>query len=488
MDELGYAFINACPIWRTKVLGVVFMSENTNANSEQVNTGESYGGYGYRSFVLGSLLIAYIFNFIDRVIISYLQVDIEADIPMTNFQFGLLTGLAFATFYTFLGIPIARLAERFNRTIIIGVSIIFWSVMTALCGVANSFAMLLIFRLGVGVGEAGLTPPANSLIADYYKTEKRASALSIYSMGVTVGSFCAAIFLGLLIGFVDWRQTFILIGIAGVPIGLIIIFFVKEPPRGYSDEPGTIRTEQPSIGQAFGVLAKNPTFWYVTVGGMFASFVGYALVTFVTKFIRFAFDMGLQEAALFFLAPLALIGAVGTWLCGFLADKFKGKSAFWLPAIGLVMAFLLQVIALNWVAGAWAILGVLLVANLFQYFYLGPMYAIAGSVVSAKMRATAIAILLFVVNLLGYGGGPIFAGALIDNFFAANLADIGDLTMMACRAAEGLTEAQLAQCQDAELSGIRTGLSIVVSIFAVGAVFFLMAMRTVDKDMAKLRA
>lgn len=464
------------------------MTDVTSEKAPTAYTGESYGSYGYRSFVLGSLLLAYIFNFIDRVIISYLQVNIEQDIPMTNLQFGLLTGLAFATFYTFLGIPIARLAERFNRTIIIGVSIIFWSVMTALCGVATSFAMLLIFRLGVGIGEAGLTPPANSLIADYYKTSKRASALSIYSTGITIGSFCAALFLGLLIGTVDWRQTFLLIGVAGVPIGLLIIFFVKEPPRGYSDEPGTVKQAQPGIGETLRVLMKNATFWYITIGGMFASFVGYALVTFVTKFLRFAFDMGLQEAALFFLAPLALVGAVGTWLCGFLADIFKGKSAFWLPAVGLVMAFVLQVLALNWVAGAWTILFVLIFANLFQYFYLGPMYAIAGSVVSAKMRATAIAILLFVVNLLGYGIGPVFAGALIDFFYAGNLADIAELTLATCKAGEGLVDTQLAQCRDAELSGIRTGLSVVVSLFVLGGLFFLLGMRTVDKDMAKLRA
>lgn len=457
-------------------------------SSEMVNTGKSYGGYGYRSFVLGSLLVAYIFNFIDRVIISYLQVKIEADIPMANWQFGLLTGLAFALFYTVLGIPIARLAERYNRTIIIGVSIIFWSIMTALCGVATSFVMLLIFRLGVGIGEAGLTPPANSLIADYYKPDKRASALSIYSTGITIGSFCAALFLGLLIGYVDWRQTFILVGVAGVPIGLIIIFFVKEPPRGYSDEPGAVRREQPSIGETLKILSQTSTFWFVTIGGMFASFVGYALVTFVTKFLTFAFNMDLQEAALFFLAPLALIGAVGTWLCGALADMFKGKSAFWLPALGLFLAFVLQVLALNWVAGAWTILIVLLVANLFQYFYLGPMYAIAGSVVPAKMRATSIAILLFVVNLLGYGIGPLFAGVLIDFFYSTNLSDIGDLTMAACKVGQELTEAQLATCKDAELSGIRTGLSVVVSIFAIGGIFFLLGMKTIDKDMAKLKA
>lgn len=458
------------------------------ATAANVNTGQSYGGYGYRSFVLGSLLIAYIFNFIDRVIISYLQLNIEQDIPMTNMQFGLLTGIAFATFYTFLGIPIARLAERYNRTLIIGVSIIFWSVMTALCGLATSFAMLLIFRLGVGIGEAGLTPPANSLIADYYKSDKRASALSIYSTGVTIGSFFAALFVGLLLGYVDWRQTFLFVGLAGIPIGLCIIFFVKEPPRGYSDDPGTVRPKQPGIGETLSKLSRNATFWYVTIGGMFASFVGYALVTFVMKFLRFAFDMTAPEAALFFLAPLALIGAVGTWMCGALADKFRGKSAFWLPAVGLVLAFVLQVVALNWVAGAWPILIILLFANLFQYFYLGPMYAISGSVVSARMRATAIAILLFVVNLIGYGVGPVFAGGLIDFFYASNLADLQELTLAACKAGEGLAEAQIAQCQAAELSGIRTGLSIVVGIFLIGAVFFLLGMKTVDRDLAKLKA
>jgi MFS family permease len=459
-----------------------------SASEANVNTGQSYGSFGYRSFVLGSLLIAYIFNFIDRVVISYLQVNIEQDIPMTKLQFGLLTGIAFATFYTFLGIPIARLAERFNRTLIIGVSIIFWSIMTALCGVATSFVMLLIFRLGVGIGEAGLTPPANSLIADYYKTEKRASALSIYSTGITIGSFGAALFVGLLLGYVDWRQTFLVVGLAGIPIGLCIIFFVKEPPCGYSDAPGTVRPEQPGIGETLKILSRNTTFWYVALGGMFASFVGYALVTFVMKFLRFAFDMSAPDAALFFLAPLALIGAVGTWLCGALADKFKGKSAFWLPAIGLTLSFVLQVIALNWVAGPWPILIVLLFANLFQYFYLGPMYAISGGVVNARMRATAIAILLFVVNLIGYGVGPVFAGAMIDIFYASNLAAIPDLTLEACKLGAGLAEAQLGQCQGAELAGIRTGLSIVVSIFVLGAVFFLLGMRTVDKDMAKLKA
>ncbi|MEL6216760.1 MAG: MFS transporter, partial [Pseudomonadota bacterium] len=176
-----------------------------------------FGSKGYRSFVLGSLLLAYIFNFIDRVIISYLSTPIIDEFDIEYWQFGLLSGIAFATFYTFLGIPIARAAERYSRKMIIGVSIIFWSVMTALCGIASSFIMLLIFRLGVGVGEAGLTPPANSLIADYFKPKSRGAAIAIYSTGVTIGSFFAALFVALFLGVVGWRETFIVVGLGGIP-------------------------------------------------------------------------------------------------------------------------------------------------------------------------------------------------------------------------------------------------------------------------------
>ncbi|MEM1106862.1 MAG: MFS transporter [Pseudomonadota bacterium] len=464
------------------------MADMTAGARPAADLGQSFGGLGYRSYVLGALLLAYIFNFIDRVIIAYLSVPIKAEFDLANWQFGLLSGIAFATFYTFLGIPIARLAEHFNRTIIIGVSIMFWSVMTALCGVATSFAMLLIFRLGVGVGEAGLTPPANSLIADYYKPEKRAPALAIYSTGITIGSFCAALFVGFALGIVDWRTTFLIVGLAGIPVGLAIIFTVKEPPRGFSDPPGTVRPKPPTIGEALGALSRNASFWYVTLGGTLASFVGYALVTFTMEFLTKAFAMTVPQAALFFLAPLALIGAVGTWLCGALAGVFKGKSALWLPALGLAVATCLHILALNLVAGATVVLGILIAANLFQYFYLGPMYAVSGSVVDARMRATAIAILLFVVNLIGYGVGPPAAGVVIDIFYSANLADVAGLTAEICRTSETLTASEIGQCQGAELSAIRVGLSMVCLLFSIGSIFFLLGMKTIDHDLAKLRA
>ncbi len=442
-----------------------------------------FGTKGYRGYVLGALLLAYIFNFIDRVIIAYLSGPIIQEFDLAYWQWGLLSGIAFATFYTFLGIPIARLAERFNRTIIIGVSIIFWSVMTALCGMATSYVMLLVARLGVGVGEAGLTPPANSLIADYFKPKSRGAALAIYSTGITIGSSCAALFLGLLLGVVTWRETFIVLGIAGIPVGLLILFTVKEPPRGYSDPSGTVRASPPGIIETMRALGKNATFWHVTMGGMLASFVGYGLVTFTMEFLRETLSLNTREVALQFLFPLALVGAVGTWLSGFLVSRFGGKSALWLPGGALILAMVFHLIALN-VPVFWVVFGALVFANVFQYFYLGPMYAVAGNVVDARSRATAIAILLFVVNLIGYGLGPLFAGFMNDLFTGAQLADVQGLTAADCVGSmDGLNDQQQAVCGDAKRRGIASGLSVTVLFFLWASAHFFLAMRTIQKDL-----
>lgn len=442
-----------------------------------------FGSNGYRSYVLGALLLAYIFNFIDRVIIAYLVGPIKADLSLLNWQFGLLSGIAFATFYTFLGIPIARLAERYNRVVIIGVSILFWSLMTALCGLANSFIMLLIFRLGVGVGEAGLTPPANSLIADYFRPEKRASALSIYASGITIGSCLAALFVGLLIAHVTWRQTFITIGLAGIPVGILILLTVKEPPRGFTDPPGTVRPSPPGILDALRTLSKNRTFWHVTLGGTLASFVGYGLITFVTDYLTKGLGLSIQQAMLWFLAPLALMGAVGTSLCGFLASRIGGVSALWLPGFALIVALVFHLASLHVSTVPMVVFGLLIVANVAQYFYLGPMYAVAGNVVDAKMRATAIAILLFVVNLIGYGIGPVFAGAMADMFMSLQLPDASGLSVTSClKEADTLTVAEQGVCREAEVHGIRFGMSASILFFAWASVHFFLAMRTYRKD------
>jgi len=456
----------------------------TTSAEASVSPSEGFGSNGYRGYVLGALLLAYILNFIDRVIIAYLSKPIIEEFGLAYWQFGLLSGIAFATFYTFLGIPIARLAEHFNRVWIIGVSIIFWSIMTALCGLATSFIMLLIFRLGVGVGEAGLTPPANSLIADYFKPKSRPVALAIYSTGITIGSLCAALFVALLLGVVTWRETFIAIGLCGIPVGVIFLLTVKEPPRGYTDPPGTVKPKPPGILEVAKSLSTNPTFWHITIGSTLASFIGYGLLTFSVEFLTGTFKMSVQDVALRYLVPLSVTGAIGTWMCGALATRFGGLSLMWLPAIALPTAMIFHLLALN-IPVPTIVFLTLIVANLAQYFYLGPMYAVSGAVVNTRSRATAIAILLFVVNLIGYGLGPLFTGAVGDYMIATQLAAIPELDLATCTAGlEALGETAKAQCAEAKAWGIRRSMSITVLFFLWAAVHFYLAMKTYAKDAA----
>ncbi|RZV55081.1 MAG: MFS transporter, partial [Pseudomonadales bacterium] len=379
---------------------------------------QGFGSSSYRGYVLGALLLAYILNFVDRIMIGILAEPIIDHFGLTDAQFGLLSGVAFAVFYSALGIPIARLSERVNRVYIIGTAILLWSLMTMLCGLASSFWMLIAFRLGVGIGEAGLTPPANSLISDYFVPSARTRALAIYTMGITLGSFLASLFVGLTGAKVDWQQTFIIVGLAGIPVGLLILFTVKEAPRGHTDPVHAGATQAASLKSTLEELVRKPTFWIVTLGGTATAFVGYGMSNFSISFLVRNFDISVPNAALYYMAPLALSGAAGTWLCGYLVGKFaNGRNDFGLrlTAASLVIAAIGYIAAFNSTNKA-MILPLLLLANFFHYWHMGPMYGSVGAVVSTRVRATAIAVLLFVINLIGYGLGPLFVGWLSDRF------------------------------------------------------------------------
>jgi MFS family permease len=306
-------------------------------------------------------------------------------------------------------------------------------------------------------------------------------ALSIYSTGITIGSLCAAIYVGLYIGMFDWRTVFITVGLAGVPIGLLMLLTVKEPPRGYTDPPGATRPEAPPLWETVGLLARNRTFRQVTIGATLASFVGYAISGFIVLFLAGSHGLGVQQAALTILAPLALTGAVGTWLCGYLGSRIGGDSILWLPAVGLVLATVFHLLAFNAGEVSW-LLAFLSLGTLFQYFYIGPMYSVAGGVVEAHTRATAIAILLFVVNLIGLGLGPLFAGVVSDALTGHFLAEVGTLTLEACKKPDTLSPADAAQCATAGAEGLRYALMITVLIFAWGALHFLLAIRSFRAD------
>lgn len=435
---------------------------------------QGHGTKNYRAYVLGALLIVYTFNFIDRVVIGIIQEPIKAEFGLTDFQLGLLGGPAFAILYTLLGIPIARLAERTNRMTVLSVCVGLWSLMTAACGFAVNYATLFAARVGVSIGEAGCTPPANSVISDYFPAERRASALSIYALGIPLGSMIAAVGGGWIATEVGWREAFIWLGVPGVLLALIVKLTVKEPPRAAP------KTEAPSFVSAVAALIKKPTFWNVAFGSALASFVGYGVGQYLTSFMIRTHNFSLFNAAVIIGVILGLCAAIGTFTSGFLADRISKRhpnALSWLPALGFVIATPLYLLAFV-LPNFWWAMPALMVAAITHYFYLGPMYAVTQGVVEPRMRATAVAVLLFVVNLLGYGLGPPVIGALSDYLANTQLAPLG-LSIELC--ADQVQRGN-AQCASGAETGLRWAMMVGVCIYLWAGVHFLLSARTLRRD------
>ncbi|MET4133341.1 putative MFS family arabinose efflux permease [Porphyrobacter sp. MBR-155] len=366
------------------------------------------------------LLIVYIFNFIDRQIVNILAEPIARDLGLSDTQIGLMTGLAFALFYTVLGIPIARFADRSStsRPAVIAVSLAIWSGMTALCGLAQNFSQLLLARIGVGVGEAGCTPPAHSLISDIVPPEKRSSALAFYSLGIPIGTLMGMVIGGILADFVGWREAFLIVGLPGVALALVVWFVLKDPRR--SDAQMILRNQnQPAalpLMDALRVVVSSRAFVLLLFAGSAASFLSYGKTTWTTIFFQRTHDLTPGEVGLWFGIVGGVGGIVGTVLGGYLADRFGAKNrrhVLSAPAIGMALAVPLALLAYN--SPSWPMALVLLfLPTMFNSFYYGPTYSAAQGLVPIRARAIAAATLLFFQNLIGLGLGPLFFGMLSD--------------------------------------------------------------------------
>lgn len=487
---------------------------STTADTAQDGHLTGYGTPPYRNYVLFLLMAVYTLNFIDRTLIAVVAQPIIDSFGLTDSQWGLLYGPPFAIFYAVMGLPIALWADRSNRVKVITVCIILWSLMTALCGVAAGFLMLLFFRIGVAIGEAGCTPPANSIIGDYFIARKRATALGIYSMGVTLGGVLANLFggpiaqmqgadfglwisnigLGGLFTWLDWasvegwRIAFVIVGLPGIVVALIVLLTIKEPPRGYSDPPDASPKTPAHWGVAFQELKHKPTFWWMAMGGSFVAFVGYGLISFQAPFLAREHGLDVRDAAINFGAPLSFMAAIGTFFGGYITEKLTPRwqtAVAWVPAIGLLIATPayigafyaedLTVVFILWGVGA-----------VCHYAYLGATYNIGQGVVSSRSRATAIAVLLILVSLIGNGLGPYFVGFMSDLFMSMQLASSdfgGELTSAICRAKDTeLSEAQRAVCEQANSTGLKQAISVTVCWLVVAAGCFLMSARTLKRD------
>lgn len=383
-------------------------------------------GPNYRKYALGILLIGYIINFVDRSILSLLLEPIKLELALTDSQLGFLGGLAFAVFYTFMGIPIAALADRRSRVKILAVSMVIWSAMTAICGLANNFLTLLLARIGVGVGEAGASPPSHSLISDYFPIETRATALSIYALGIPLGTMIGSFVGGWGADTVGWRYTFFLVGIPGIIFAFIVWFTLREPPRGMSDiklnspsapPVNTAPPPPPPVSTVLKLLWSKTSFRHLAFAAGLHAFVSYGAGTWNAPFFIRIHEMSLTDIGSV-LALIAGIGAIGTFFGGYISDKLSDRTNdkrwyFWVPGIATLVMVPFQLVAYLY-GGVWAVVASLMMVAILGNAYLGPSFAMTQALVSLRMRAVASAILLFVLNLIGMGLGPYFVGVLSD--------------------------------------------------------------------------
>lgn len=385
----------------------------------------------YRNYALGILFVGYIVNFVDRSILSLLLEPIKLELSLSDSQLGLLGGLAFAVFYTFLGIPIAALADRRSRVKILAVSMVIWSAMTALCGLATNFWMLLLARIGVGVGEAGASPPSHSLISDYFPLDKRATALSIYALGIPFGTMIGSYVGGWGADELGWRYTFFLVGIPGIFVAMIIALTLREPPRGLSDvKPAQTaaqkaaaeaapKPEAPHVKEVLNFLWAKVSFRHLSFAAGLHAFVSYGASTWNAPFFTRIHSMSSTDLGAA-LALVAGVGAIGTFAGGYLSDKLSDRTGdkrwyFWVPGIATIIMVPFQLVAYLYDGTTAAIASLCMVA-IMGNVYLGPSFAMTQALVSLRMRAVASAILLFVLNLIGMGLGPYFVGILSDVF------------------------------------------------------------------------
>ena len=368
-----------------------------------------------RRYVLGVLVVTYTFNFIDRQILGILVEPIKQDLGVSDTFMGLLTGLAFALFYTLMGIPIARIADRANRRNLIAIALAVWSAFTALQGVAQNAWQLMAFRIGVGVGEAGCSPPSHSIIADYYPPNRRASALGIYSLGIPVGILFGFFVGGWMEEFFGWRWAFFVVGIPGLLLALLVRFTVAEPPRGLSEQRESDE-EQPPVLNVISYLLARRSWVHMAVGGGLAAFAGYGLITFGAAFFTRTHGMSSGELGTWLGLIFGIPGGIGIALGGRLADRYGERDPRWFlwvvaVALAVLMPFGIMVYVVDdgMLAMAFLVLPVML-----GNFYQATTFAQTQTLVGLRMRSVASALLLFTLNIIGLALGPSVVGALSD--------------------------------------------------------------------------
>ncbi|MEM9174762.1 MAG: MFS transporter [Myxococcota bacterium] len=414
---------------------------------------------GYANYVLGILFLVYVMNFVDRQILSILVQPIKESLGASDTQMGFLTGFAFAIFYTTFGIPLARWADHGVRRSIIAMGLTVWSAMTGLCGFAQSFVQLALARIGVGIGEAAGSPPAHSLISDFFPPERRATAFSIYNFGIPVGVMVGYVTGGWIREFFDWRVAFLVAAVPGLILAIVLRLTVREPPRGMS-ESGPVDSDPVPFSEVVRTLFRLRTFVFLSVGSGFAAFASYGFGSWVPAFLERTHGMGGGEIGTWIGLESGIGGVIGMLGTGILADRLGKRDPRWYPWIAAISILLYVPFSAAFLLldDVYPALVVYFVPTALSSVYLAPSLVLTHQLVGLRMRAVASAISMFLLNLIGMGLGPQAVGILSD----------------------WLKE-------DHGVDSLRYGLLIALSTKLIAVALFLMAAKTAPQDLAARR-
>ena len=393
------------------------MSQQSEPVTAAENAAEQTYSKAYLRYALGLFLLVYIVNFIDRQIFSILIEPIKAEIELSDTQLGLLGGIAFALFYTFAGIPIARWADVGTRKNIVALAVLIWSAMTMFTSTAKSFGGLLIARIGVGVGEAGCSPPIHSMISDYFPESKRATALATYALGIPIGGAIGTLAGGWIGEYFGWRNAFLVVGLPGIFLAAVVFFTIREPKRGLQVASVKVESaaESYTLMETIRFMWSLKSFRNLSFAGALHAFVGYGVGLFLPSFFMRIHGYGLAETSTY-LFLIGLTGIIGTYLGGYLGDRFGQNDKRWYMFIpGVATLTSVPFAALFYSTGDPVLALFLAIPGaILGPMYLGPTFGMTQTLVPPAMRATASALMLFILNLIGLGLGPVAAGVLSD--------------------------------------------------------------------------
>ena len=368
-----------------------------------------------RRYVLALLVVVYTFNFIDRQILAILLPAIKAEFGVTDTILGFLAGSAFALFYATLGVPIALVADRWNRRNLIALALAIWSGMTALSGVATNIVQLTLARIGVGIGEAGCSPPAHSIISDLYSPHERSTAMGIFTLGISAGIMIAYLAGGWVAENIGWREAFLVVGLPGLALALLVRFTIREPVRGQSDGKKD-SAARPGILAVAKFLLGRRSFLHLAMGSGLAAFIGYAIVSFFPTFLFRSHGMNVSEIGVWLGIIVGTAGGLGYAGGGYIADRLGRRGqryALWGVTAATMVAWLFH-LPVFLVGNPYLALALFVVPAIFANFYLPTTFAQVQGMVGLRMRAVASALLLFILNSVGLGLGPLVAGFLSD--------------------------------------------------------------------------